>query len=145
MKACPREQEILTARKSGYFESESGAPLRAHLAECESCTEAVLVAHFFEEHDTADITVPSAALVWWKAQLRARREAAEQAMKPVSITEKIALACALIGALASLVWIGDVSGAVIGVLTLGSAVVISTATAVLCVMGFALYSAFARK
>ena len=36
---------------------------------------------------------PSSAIVWWRAQTRARREAAQLAEKPIAIVHGIAVAC----------------------------------------------------
>ena len=36
---------------------------------------------------------PSAAVVWWRAQMRARREAAQLADKPIAIVHALAIAC----------------------------------------------------
>ena len=87
---CKKEQEVLEAARTGRLESELGQPLRAHMAGCQSCTDMVLVARFLQEANEGDseLKVPSTYLVWWKAQLRARREAAQQALEPVRIAEK---------------------------------------------------------
>src|SRR5512140_1770898 len=37
--------------------------------------------------------VPSAALVWWRAQLRARQEAARAVTRPIAIAQGLAVAC----------------------------------------------------
>lgn len=37
---------------------------------------------------------PSSAIVWWRAQLRARQEAARTAGRPVTIVHGLAIACA---------------------------------------------------
>jgi hypothetical protein len=42
-------------------------------------------------HDT---TVPSASIVWWRAQMRARQEAARTAARPMVVAHWLALACA---------------------------------------------------
>jgi hypothetical protein len=39
--------------------------------------------------------VPDSGRVWWLAQLRARREAAEAAGRPITAVQVIALACAV--------------------------------------------------
>ena len=74
---------------------------------------------------------PSSAIVWWRAQMRARREAAQVADRPIAIVHALAIACgaglalALIGVLTaavrgSLGWFGDVyRGAASMVMTLG--------------------------
>ena len=36
---------------------------------------------------------PSSAIVWWRAQMRARREAAQLADKPIAIVHALAIAC----------------------------------------------------
>jgi hypothetical protein len=41
-----------------------------------------------------EATIPSPAIVWWRAQAQARREAMEQAAQPISIVQGIAVACA---------------------------------------------------
>src|SRR5258707_1035438 len=107
---CNKEQEVFEALQSGRLASEWGEPLRQHIAECSNCADLALVAEFLQEESDltlANVKVPSAALVWWKAQLRARREAAQQALRPVRIAERVALGSALLGALAVLVWFGD--------------------------------------
>ena len=62
---------------------------------------------------------PSGAIVWWRAQLRARQEAAQIADKPIAIVHALSIACgaglalALIGIVVtavrgSLGWVTDV-------------------------------------
>lgn len=38
---------------------------------------------------------PSSAIVWWRAQLRARQEAAQVAERPITIVHALAIACGL--------------------------------------------------
>ena len=38
---------------------------------------------------------PSSAIVWWRAQLRARQEAAHAADRPVTIVHTLAIACGI--------------------------------------------------
>lgn len=40
----------------------------------------------------AEATPPSAAIVWWRAQMRARREAAQLADRPIAIVHALAIA-----------------------------------------------------
>ena len=49
----------------------------------------------------SDVRVPSAGLVWWRAELRARREAVRAAERPLTLVHAFAGACAL-GALIAL-------------------------------------------
>jgi hypothetical protein len=42
----------------------------------------------------AEATPPSGAIVWWRAQVRARQEAARAADRPITIVHGLAIACA---------------------------------------------------
>ena len=42
----------------------------------------------------AEAAPPSSAIVWWRAQMRARQEAARAAGRPISIVHGFAIACA---------------------------------------------------
>ncbi|HEY3177190.1 MAG TPA: hypothetical protein VGK94_15670 [Candidatus Polarisedimenticolia bacterium] len=50
--------------------------------------------------------LPSPGQIWWRAQLLRRRDAAERAMRPLSITEKVGPALVALGAAVGLSWIG---------------------------------------
>jgi hypothetical protein len=43
---------------------------------------------------TEEAPLPSAAVVWWRAQAQARREALDQVSRPISVVQGIAVACA---------------------------------------------------
>ncbi len=100
---CSHEATVLTAMRAGQ-----PAPLNdevlAHLAECESCREALVLATALRD-DRADLVaqarVPSAGQAWWRAELRARHEAAEAAARPITVVSGLA-AASLIGVLASM-------------------------------------------
>jgi hypothetical protein len=51
-----------------------------------------------------EFSVPPAGLVWWKAELRMRREKAERAMRPIALAEKGAVACSAVAMAAVCVW-----------------------------------------
>ncbi len=40
-----------------------------------------------------EATPPSSAIVWWRAQMRARQEAAQAAGRPITIVHGLAIAC----------------------------------------------------
>ncbi|MEO6213311.1 MAG: hypothetical protein ABIP65_06755 [Vicinamibacterales bacterium] len=72
-----------------------------------------------------EATVPSSAIVWWRAQMRSRREAAEQATQPITVIQGLAGACAaglLVAAVGffsptfkqALEWIGLATGSLTG-------------------------------
>jgi hypothetical protein len=90
---CEQEPRVLEAATSGRWEPA----LRKHAEECASCAEVALVAAFMNEAEAepAEVRLPDAELVWWKAQLRARRAAAEKATRPIALAEKAA--CSAVG------------------------------------------------
>ncbi|MGH9406940.1 MAG: DUF418 domain-containing protein [Terriglobia bacterium] len=51
-----------------------------------------------------DRALPPAGLLWWKAQLRARREAVELASEPVALCERIAYALGSLVLIALAIW-----------------------------------------
>ena len=122
---CVRENELLDALQASRWPEACEAGLREHVHACASCTELLAVAAALLEDQAAlvrEATVPSSAIVWWRAQMRSRQEAAARAMQPISFVQGVALACAA-GLLAttlglfvptfrrSLSWITDAAGA----------------------------------
>ena len=69
----------------------------AFVTDCPSCAEIAAIAQAFTDDRNAllrEAQVPSSAIVWWRAQMRSRREAAEAAAQPITWIQGIALACA---------------------------------------------------
>ncbi|HKW27632.1 MAG TPA: hypothetical protein VJN48_17740 [Terriglobales bacterium] len=91
---CQRESQVVADVRAGQWSAE----LRAHLACCETCGEAALVAESLQaEQQIGELpALPSAGQVWWKAQIRGRREDAERALKPVQVAQRTSAACALL-------------------------------------------------
>ena len=50
--------------------------------------------------------VPSAGLVWWRAEMRARRDAVNKATRPMQIVECVAALCVIVAAAALFRWFG---------------------------------------
>ena len=100
---CSRES--YTARAARIGEWPEG--LRAHAADCSVCRDVALVAGALVNDPRnlpADPPVAGAGRIWWFAQLRARRAAAERAVRPISVMELLALIAVVpvaAGALAS--------------------------------------------
>ncbi len=72
-------------------------------AECPECGPLVLLAQQIRqefEHTTRTARVPTPEIIWWRAQMRARQEAARKAARPIVFTQALAIA-ALIGLLVS--------------------------------------------
>ena len=98
MNECARVGEVFQAVADGRWPNECDADLRAHAAACQPCADAALVAAAIREERNLQIEsvrIPSAGLVWWRSELRARRDAARQAERPVSVMEAFAAACAI--------------------------------------------------
>jgi hypothetical protein len=91
---CVRETEVVEAVTSGNWTDE----LRSHAATCEVCADLAEVAdalHGDYAVAARDIQVPSAGLVWWRSELRARREAIKAAERPMTLVHAFGGACAV--------------------------------------------------
>jgi len=91
---CVRESEILDEIAAGRWPAEAPAALTSHAASCPVCADLALAASALH-HDAAVATVtplalPSAGQVWWRAELRARHEAARLAQRPVLAVQVVA-------------------------------------------------------
>lgn len=94
---CPREQDVLDAAATGRWPERADADLKTHVASCAICADVAEIAPLFvADRDDAwqQADVPSASAVWWRTQLRVRRDAAEQASRPVVLVQRAALAYA---------------------------------------------------
>jgi predicted anti-sigma-YlaC factor YlaD len=106
---CRREQDVLDAMAAGRWPDRCDAELSAHVASCAICGDVVAVARAFrDEHEAAwrNARVPPSGRVWWRAEMRARQEAARKAAQPITFVQGIAGACAagIVAALISFVW-----------------------------------------
>jgi hypothetical protein len=93
---CPREAEALEAVLGGGWPSGVDADLRVHVDSCPVCSEVVSVAVAMQDEHTLacqQAQVPSAGLVWWRAERRARQEAARKAARPMTFVQVVAGAC----------------------------------------------------
>jgi hypothetical protein len=95
---CELESEVLAAVLRNCWPERVDASLREHVAACAICTEVAAVAGAIDgarEEMRASAVVPDSALVWWRAQMRARRESVQAAARPITAVQVIALACAM--------------------------------------------------
>jgi hypothetical protein len=102
---CAREAELLDALHASAWPECAAPELQAHVAECGACAAlAAIVLPLLDEHRSAtrEARVPSSAIVWWRAQHRARLEAARVAAQPIAVLQYVAGAC-LAGLLAAAV------------------------------------------
>jgi hypothetical protein len=91
---CCREEDVLDALTSGRWPDRADDEIRAHVAGCSICTDVVEVASAVLEvrnGDPGDMRIPSSAVMWWRAQMRARQEAAREAARPINVAQVVAL------------------------------------------------------
>src|SRR5580692_10733831 len=87
---CELESEVLAAALQSRWPDRVDAQLRAHAATCSICAETALVAAAIDESREelrAAALLPDAGQVWWRAQLRARREAIQSAGRPITLVQ----------------------------------------------------------
>ena len=87
---CSREQDVIDALASGRWPARVPDDLRQHVASCQICDDTLAVAGpLLSEQDTfsTDARVPSSAVMWWRAQMRAKQEAAREAARPVTVAQ----------------------------------------------------------
>ena len=95
---CELESEVLAAVLQNRWPERADASLREHVAACAICADVVAIAGAIDdarEEMRAHAVVPDSGRVWWLAQMRARREAAQAAGRPITAAQVIALACAM--------------------------------------------------
>ena len=103
-RSCPHEADVLDLVAIEQWPQRADAALRAHVAECEMCAELASIATAVREWG-ASVAVPKtpdAAVVWRRAQVKARSEAARSASKPLWVAQGFALVALVI----ALVWVG---------------------------------------
>jgi hypothetical protein len=90
---CPREQDVLDAVASRRWPNRANDELRAHVAGCASCADLITVAAALLDADDDRLQgeLPPASLVWWRAQLSAREEAARFALRPIRVAQAVTL------------------------------------------------------
>jgi len=107
MNTCPQEKELAAALAAGRWPQACDAGLREHVAGCASCGELVLVMGALlqarsETVAAARLETPGA--LWWRAELRRRRNALERVRQPLAMAEKLGLAGVLLAAAFLAVW-----------------------------------------
>ncbi len=106
---CIREDEVLMMVSTGRWPESAPAELRQHAGQCQVCRELGLAAAVISHEAEVSASVPnlpSSGTVWWRAQLRARQEAARQVVRPITAAQMMAFA-AMVG----------VAGAIFGATT----------------------------
>jgi hypothetical protein len=105
---CAREADVLEAVAFGRWPDHAG-DLVAHAAACPVCSDLVEVARALQadrQSGCREAQVPTAGMVWGRATIRARAEAARTVTQPITVAQGIAGACAvgIAGAAVSVAW-----------------------------------------
>jgi hypothetical protein len=112
MTPCRYEADVLASVTSGSW-NHAPDELKAHVRTCRACSDLALVSQLLKTDHAAmvaEANVPSAGQVWWRAQMRARAEAAEAAARPLFVAQAVACA-AVVGVLVALVtWLWPAGG-----------------------------------
>jgi hypothetical protein len=90
---CPREQDVLDAIATNRWPERLSSELSTHIMGCTICRDLASVAtNFAEDHAAAleQVRLPSAGLVWWRAEIRTRQEAFRAAGRPITYVQVIA-------------------------------------------------------
>ncbi len=108
---CEREQEVVDALRSGRWSSAWGDDIRRHAENCPVCAEVAFAAEMFQQEVGLARNelqqpgrLPSAGLVWWKAQLAARRSAEQRAAAPMVWVERAACVLSAFALMGAVVW-----------------------------------------
>jgi hypothetical protein len=99
---CEFEAEVLAAALQSRWPDRVDADLRAHVAKCPICSDVATVTVEIDKArgEMCDqmrecAVLPEAGRVWWLARMRARREAARTAGRPITVAQVLAFACAM--------------------------------------------------
>jgi hypothetical protein len=87
---CAREVEVLDLIAIGQWPARASADLATHVTSCECCADLAVVAMAVtgvREATHANVRVPDASLVWYRAQVRARQDAARRAARPMFLVQ----------------------------------------------------------
>jgi hypothetical protein len=95
---CEFESDVLAAALQSRWPDGVDEQMRAHVSMCAICSDVVAVAGAIDasrEEMRASAMVPDSGRVWWLAKVRARREAAETAGRPITVAQLLAFASAV--------------------------------------------------
>ena len=93
---CEFEADVLAAVIQSRWPDRVDGELREHVKTCPICGDVAAVANAIECSREDVPVLPDSGLVWWKAQMRARREALETVSRPITAVQIVAFACAMV-------------------------------------------------
>jgi len=97
---CGRTVEIDELLRLGHWPEAAGAELREHVRGCRACSERVRVTEALRgmrASSMREARLDPPALVWWRAQLRRRREVMQRVERPVRAQMLVVLAVICVG------------------------------------------------
>jgi hypothetical protein len=157
---CARTAEVQELLRIGHWPQAAGAELAAHVGGCRRCGEIVLMTQTFGAAKASSMNearVEPPALVWWRAQLRRRRETMQRVERPmraqmlavlVAVCVGLGLAFQLSGGVPVWrSWMSAGAGAVVrsGVGDLGLGLALVSVAALAMMAGLAVYLTVERK
>lgn len=89
---CHYGRQVAQLLREGLWPSSCDLTLLAHAESCPFCLDLVLVQQTLKAAGAESAPVsslPSAGVLWWRGQLRLRREAVEQVTRPIVLAEKL--------------------------------------------------------
>jgi hypothetical protein len=109
---CCREQEVIDALVTERWPERVPGDLREHVEACAICSDlATAVAPILADREdlSHEGHIPSSAVMWWRAQMRARQQAARDAARPLNVAHLVGAMCALMVIAAGIMWISPVA------------------------------------
>jgi len=154
MMGCARTAEVQELLRLGHWPQAAGAELRTHVRGCRRCSEIALLTQALcaaKESAVNNARVEPPALVWWRAQLRRKREAVQRVERPIRVQMFLVLAVVCAGLVLAFRLSGGVAawrawmstGAGAGSLAPG--LMIAGAVALAMMAGLAVYVGVERK
>jgi hypothetical protein len=94
---CLREREVQTVTRLVGWRESCDEELKRHIDQCDICADVVAVVELMREdyEHATERQLPGAAQVWWRAAVRARADARQAAVRPLTWVHGIAAACAV--------------------------------------------------
>jgi hypothetical protein len=91
---CSQYDLVEAALRAGHWPEACEPALRAHVENCASCSDLVLVAQTLgqahrETTQAARLAAPG--ILWWRAQLHRRRAAIQSVTRPIAVAEQVAV------------------------------------------------------
>ena len=87
---CSREQDLVDVLTTGRWPDRCDEDLRQHVTACQGCQDVLAILEPLGDawmQTRADAHLPASGMVWWRAQMRARQEAARAADRPVTVAQ----------------------------------------------------------